>query len=42
MNVKVEGHPTRKAGARNIAAGKITKADGSEVWFGGGGGIAAG
>jgi Family of unknown function (DUF6152) len=42
MNVKVEGHPSRKDGARNIAAGKITKADGSEVWFGGGGGIAAG
>jgi hypothetical protein len=42
MNVKVEGHPSRKEDARNIAAGKITKSDGSEVWFGGGGGIAAG
>ena len=42
MTVKVEGHPSRKEGARSIAAGKITKPDGSEVWFGGGGGIAAG
>ena len=25
MNVKVEGHPTRKEGAGNIAAGKITR-----------------
>jgi hypothetical protein len=40
--VTVEGHPSRKEDARNIAAGKITKADGSVVWFGGGGGIAAG
>ena len=40
--VTVEGHPSRKEGARSIAAGKITKADGSVVWFGGGGGIAAG
>ena len=41
--VKVEGLPSRKEGAKTLAAGKITKlADGSVVWFGGGGGIPQG
>lgn len=40
--VKVEGSPSRKEGARAVAAGKITKPDGSFVWFGGGGGIPQG
>ena len=40
--VKVEGAPSRKEGAKALAAGKITKADGSIVWFGGGGGIPQG
>ena len=40
--VKVEGAPSRKEGAKALAAGKITKADGSVVYFGGGGGIPAG
>ena len=40
--VKVEGAPSRKEGAKAIAAGKITKADGTVVYFGGGGGIPAG
>jgi len=40
--VKVEGSPSRKEGAKALAAGKITKADGSVVWFGGGGGIPQG
>lgn len=40
--VKVEGHPSRKEGAHALAAGKITKPDGSVVWFGGGGGIPQG
>ena len=40
--VKVEGAPSRKEGARALAAGKITKPDGSVVWFGGGGGIPQG
>lgn len=40
--VKVEGSPSRKEGAKAIAAGKITKPDGSVVWFGGGGGIPQG
>jgi hypothetical protein len=39
MKVKVEGSPSRKEGAKGLAAGKITKPDGSVVWFGGGGGI---
>ena len=42
LEVTVEGNPSRQDGTRMIAAGKITKADGSVVWFGGGGGIAAG
>ena len=40
--VKVEGNPSRKEGAKALAAGKITKPDGSIVWFGGGGGIPQG
>jgi hypothetical protein len=40
--VKIEGNPSRKEGAKGLAAGKITKSDGSIVWFGGGGGIPQG
>jgi hypothetical protein len=41
--VRVEGLPSRKEGAKALAAGKITKLDdGSVVWFGGGGGIPQG
>ena len=40
--VKIEGSPSRKEGAKALAAGKITKEDGSVVWFGGGGGIPQG
>jgi hypothetical protein len=40
--VKIEGSPSRKEGAKALAAGKITKADGSIIWFGGGGGIPQG
>jgi len=40
--VKVEGAPSRKEGAKALAAGKITKGDGTVVYFGGGGGIPAG
>ena len=42
IKVKVEGNPSRKEGAKALAAGKITKPDGSIVWFGGGGGIPQG
>jgi hypothetical protein len=42
MVVKIEGNPSRKEGAKGLAAGKITKPDGSIVWFGGGGGIPQG
>jgi Family of unknown function (DUF6152) len=42
MKVKVQGNPSRVEGAKGLAAGKITKPDGSEVWFGGGGGIPQG
>jgi len=42
MTVKIEGNPSRKEGAKGLAAGKITKQDGSIVWFGGGGGIPQG
>jgi hypothetical protein len=42
MKVKVEGNPSRKEGAKGLAAGKITRPDGSEVWFGGGGGVPQG
>jgi hypothetical protein len=40
--VKVSGHPPRRQGSPLLAAGKITRPDGSEVWFGGGGGIPVG
>ncbi len=42
MTIKIEGNPSRKEGAKGLAAGKITKPDGSVVWFGGGGGIPQG
>jgi hypothetical protein len=42
MKVKIEGNPSRKEGAKGLAAGKITRPDGSEVWFGGGGGVPQG
>ncbi|MBM3778055.1 MAG: hypothetical protein FJW23_07420 [Acidimicrobiia bacterium] len=42
MKVSIEGNPSRREGARALAAGKITRADGSVVWFGGGGGIPQG
>jgi hypothetical protein len=42
MTVKIEGNPSRNEGAKGLAAGKITRPDGSVVWFGGGGGIPAG
>ena len=42
MTIKIEGNPSRKEGAKGLAAGKITKSDGSIVWFGGGGGIPQG
>ena len=40
--VKVQGNPSRREGAKALAAGKITKEDGTEIWFGGGGGIPVG
>lgn len=41
--VTVEGAPSRKEGAKALAAGKITMMDsGKIVWFGGGGGIPQG
>ena len=42
MKVTVEGNPSRRQGIRALAAGKIIRADGSVVWFGGGGGIPQG
>ena len=39
MKVTIAGNPSRKDGAKGLAAGKITKPDGTEVWFGGGGGV---
>jgi hypothetical protein len=42
MKVKVLGNPSRVEGAKGLAAGKITRPDGSEVWFGGGGGVPQG
>lgn len=42
MKVTIEGNPSRREGTRALAAGKITRADGSVVWFGGGGGIPQG
>ena len=40
--VKVKGHPSRKEGAKALAAGTITMPDGKEVCFGGGCGIQQG
>ena len=40
--VKVKGHPSRKEGAKALAAGTITLPDGKEVCFGGGCGIQQG
>ncbi len=40
--VTIEGNPSRREGVRALAAGRITNADGSVVWFGGGGGIPQG
>ena len=34
MKVTVEGNPSRNEGAKGLAAGKITKPDGSVVSFG--------
>jgi hypothetical protein len=42
MEVTVEGSPPRREGSPALVAGKITRPDGSEVWFGGGGGIPQG
>ena len=42
MTVTVEGSPARRANSPALVAGKITRSDGSEVWFGGGGGIPQG
>src|SRR5262245_29785861 len=33
MKVTIAGHPSRKEGAKALAAGKITKSDGSVIWF---------
>ena len=40
--VTIAGHPSRKEGAKALAAGKITRADGSVIWFGGGGDVPVG
>ena len=42
MEVTVEGSPPRRENSPALVAGKITRPDGSEVWFGGGGGIPQG
>ena len=42
VTVTVDGNPSRREGARALAAGRIIFEDGNEVWFGGGGGIPAG
>src|SRR5262245_60809054 len=42
ITVTIAGHPSRKEGAKALAAGKITKPDGSVVWFGGGGDVPQG
>ena len=42
MTVTVEGNPARRQGSPALVAGKIIRSDGSEVWFGGGGGIPQG
>src|SRR5262245_12625686 len=40
--ITIAGHPSRKEGAKALAAGKITKADGTVIWFGGGGNVPQG
>ena len=42
VTITVDGNPSRKEGAKALAAGRIIFEDGNEVWFGGGGGIPAG
>lgn len=42
MTVKVEGNPSRKEGAKALAAGKITLPDGKVLSFGGDAAIPAG
>lgn len=42
IKVTIAGHPSRKEGAKAMAAGKITKPDGSVIWFGGGGDVPQG
>jgi hypothetical protein len=42
VTVTIDGNPSRREGARALAAGRIIFEDGNEVWFGGGGGIPAG
>jgi hypothetical protein len=37
--VTIEGFPSRKEGARALAAGKVTFEDGTVMWLGGGGGV---
>ena len=37
--VTVEGSPSRKEGAKALAAGKVTLSDGKIMWLGGGGGV---
>ncbi len=37
--VTVEGSPSRKEGAKALAAGKVTLTDGKVMWLGGGGGV---
>ena len=37
--VTIEGSPSRKEGAKALAAGKVTLADGKVMWLGGGGGV---
>ena len=39
--VTIDGNPSRREGAKALAAGRIIFEDGTEVWFGGGGGIPA-
>jgi hypothetical protein len=42
VTVTIDGNPSRREGARALAAGRIIFEDGNEVWFGGGGDIPAG
>ena len=42
VTITVDGNPSRREGAKALAAGRIIFEDGNEVWFGGGGGIPAG